>query len=346
MTKHEHVLLSGASGFVATHILDLLLKRNYKVTATVRSQKKADYLLKKFEGLPLKTVIVEDISNPDAFDSVFQNDHSITAVIHAASPVFFPEADGAKLVIEPAIKGTNNILKSIKQFAPQVTRVVVTSSYVSILQVFKKNDPTFIHNEETWSDVTYELAETENKELAYFGSKKFAEKALWKFIEEEKPNFTATTIHPPFIFGPLIQDVQTPEQINGSNSLLFGSVVKSKANDTEGDYTEDILPSIDVRDVALAHVLALENDDLAGRRLLVSNEDFSTQSVLDIVNKNVPYFKGKIAIGQPGTGLKNLNKFSKLDNHVTNDLLKIKYRPFEETITDTFKSFEKILEGN
>lgn len=343
MTAHKKILLTGASGFVATHTLDILLKRGYTVKATFRSQDKADYISNKFKGKPVETVIVEDIAKPNAFDETFKNDSEITAVLHTASPFFSAKSDPVKELLDPAIKGTRNVLESIKKYAPQVTTLVVTSSYAAILHVSKRDDHSFIQNEETWSDVTWEQA-VENLDVSYLGSKKFAEQEVWKFIEQEKPNFTATTVNPPLIFGPLLQDVKTPEELNTSDLILWKSIIESEAGDTGDKYTQATSPWIDVRDVALAHILPLENEKLAGKRLLIAGGYFSTQSLLDIVNKDFPALKGKIAIGKPGTGLKNLDKVSQLDNHVTNELLNLKYHTLEESIVDTFKSFEILQE--
>jgi nucleoside-diphosphate-sugar epimerase len=40
--------------------------------------------------------------------------------------------------------------------------------------------------------------------MGYRASKTFAEKAAWDFIEQEKPNFSISTINPPMVFGPIV----------------------------------------------------------------------------------------------------------------------------------------------
>ena len=39
--------------------------------------------------------------------------------------------------------------------------------------------------------------------MAYFASKKLAEKEAWKFLKEEKPNFDLVAIMPALILGPV-----------------------------------------------------------------------------------------------------------------------------------------------
>lgn len=341
--EQQKVLLTGASGFIGTHILNILLKRGFNVVTVVRSQEKADYILTKFKGYPVETAIVKDIQEPTAFDDVLQ-DNAITSVIHTASPCFGSVKDSVKQMLNPAVEGTKNILKSIKKNAPQVAEVVITSSYVSILNNKKKYDNSFVQNEETWSDVTWNEA-LADPSMAYKASKKYAELAFWDFIETEKPNFTGTVVNPPWAFGPVLQNVTSIDQLNVSSQHLWRSVVNSPPNDTSSRYTDE-LPTVwaDVRDIALAHVLPLERPELAGKRLLVVGGYYDTQMALDVVNRNFPKLKGKIAVGKPGTGLKRLNQVSQVDNNITNELLRLKYHKFENCIVDSFKSFIEIKE--
>ena len=58
------VLVTGANGFAAIHIVDALLKKGYSVRATIRSESKGTYLKKLFEkyGDKLELVVVPDIT--------------------------------------------------------------------------------------------------------------------------------------------------------------------------------------------------------------------------------------------------------------------------------------------
>jgi nucleoside-diphosphate-sugar epimerase len=81
------VLLTGANGFVAVHILDGLLPKGYTVVGTVRSQSKIPYLQNKFAKYAdkLQFVVVEDIAAPGAWDAVLE-DKGIEFVLHTSSP--------------------------------------------------------------------------------------------------------------------------------------------------------------------------------------------------------------------------------------------------------------------
>ena len=79
----------------------------------------------------LDFVIVEDIAKPGAFDKAIVSDPPFETVIHTASPFHFNVTDPQKELLDPAVIGTTGILKSIKQHAPTVKRVVSNPRYGS-----------------------------------------------------------------------------------------------------------------------------------------------------------------------------------------------------------------------
>ena len=84
----QRVLLTGANGFVGSHILEQLLLRGLSVRAVVRSQSKAVQVLSDFPnfGSQLDFGIVPDITAPGAFNEVVQSTPPFDTVIHTASP--------------------------------------------------------------------------------------------------------------------------------------------------------------------------------------------------------------------------------------------------------------------
>lgn len=84
----QRVLLTGANGFIGSHVLDELLKKGYSVRSIVRSQSKAQQVLSDFPnfGTKLDFGIVSDITAPGAFDEVVKSDPPFDTVIHTASP--------------------------------------------------------------------------------------------------------------------------------------------------------------------------------------------------------------------------------------------------------------------
>jgi nucleoside-diphosphate-sugar epimerase len=90
------------------------------------------------------------------------------------------------------------VLHAIKKYAPTVTRVVITSSFASIIDPSKGNWPGKVYSEADWNPVTIEEADRDPS-TGYRASKTLAEKAAWKFVEGEKPNFDIATINPPLV---------------------------------------------------------------------------------------------------------------------------------------------------
>ncbi|VVA90398.1 unnamed protein product [Arabis nemorensis] len=107
------VCVTGASGYIASWIVKLLLLRGYTVNATVREpndQKKTDHLL-ALEGAKerlklFKANLLEEGSFEHAIDGC-------DAVFHTASPLTLTVSDPQLELIEPAVKGTINVLKNM-----------------------------------------------------------------------------------------------------------------------------------------------------------------------------------------------------------------------------------------
>ena len=84
----------------------------------------------------------------------------------------------------PAINGTTNALKAIVKYGPQIKHVVVTSSVVAVGKYGKYAGANDKFNETDWNPIDYETSK-KNPFYGYFGSKKFAEKSAWEFINTE-----------------------------------------------------------------------------------------------------------------------------------------------------------------
>ncbi|TKY47203.1 Cinnamoyl-CoA reductase 1 [Spatholobus suberectus] len=184
-------------------------------------------------------------------DSIAVAVKGCSGVIHLACPNIIGQVkDPEKQILEPAIKGTVNVLKAAKEAG--VERVVATSSISAITP--SPNWPADkIKGEECWTDLDY----CKEKRLYYPIAKTLAEKAGWEFAKET--GFDVVMINPGTALGPLI-----PPRMNSSMAMLV-SVLKG---DKE-TYEDFFMGMAHVKDVAMAHVLALENKKAAGRHLCV-----------------------------------------------------------------------------
>ncbi|KAA8910670.1 hypothetical protein FN846DRAFT_938130 [Sphaerosporella brunnea] len=342
--KMTRVLLTGASGFIATHILDILFAHGHSVRITVRSEEKAQKIVSAYpeHADKLDYVIVPDIAAAGAFDKAVQSEPPFEAVLHTASPFHFRVTDIRKDLLDPAINGTTGILHAIKKYAPSVKRVVITSSFASIIDPTKGTRPGHVYSEADWNPVTIEEA-TRDPGTGYRASKTLAEKSAWNFVEDEKPNFEISTINPPLVFGPIKEySSSSLDAINTSNEV-FRNIV-------QGKYKEKLPPNgtyvwVDVRDVAAAHVAAFEKPEAAGKRFfIVEGSYFSNQQIADIIVKNFPEYKDQVPAQREANDGFNYKEgeIYTVDNSRSKQVLGLKYHTFEQSVVDTIKSLKAL----
>ncbi|KAF8000726.1 hypothetical protein HF325_004515 [Metschnikowia pulcherrima] len=168
------VFVSGATGYIAQHILKSLVAKNYNVVGSVRTAEKGEKLKKLLASDKFSFEVVPDVEPAGAFDEALKKHPEVTVFLHTASPVH-----------------------AIKAHGPQIKNVVVTSSYSAILTASKQSDPSFVATEESWNPITWEEAKTD-PQLGYNALKTFAEKAVWDFVKTEKPNFKVNVVNPRF----------------------------------------------------------------------------------------------------------------------------------------------------
>lgn len=126
--------------------------------------------------------------------------------------------DPIKEIIDAAVKGTVNLLRSVQQRGKIVKHVVITSSIASIPN--SNAEPGYVFTENDWNDVAYQTA-LKIKEsgqpidgfLAYAASKNEAERTAFRLREENKPFFRISTILPSYIYGPIIPPPETQEDV-------------------------------------------------------------------------------------------------------------------------------------
>jgi len=325
------VLITGASGFVAAHVLNEFLDHGYSVVGTVRSEATADKVRKTHAkyGDKLSFAIVPDVAAPGAFDEAVKG---VDGVIHTASPFQTEVKDNEKELLEPAIKGTIGVLSSIKKNNPNVKRVVFTSSFASIVDMSKGSWPEHTYTEADWNPVTYEAAKDADGGTAYCASKKFAEKAAYDFVEKEKPNFTVTAICPPMVYGPNAHSVSDLTHLNTSSADIYRLM---NGSEKEVPFTP-FYAFVDVRDVAKAHRLAYEKEAAGGQRYFVTGGNYGYQMICDIIRENVPEVKEKVPVGKPGSGIGQ--DVYKVDSSKAENELGMSFISLEKCITDAAKS--------
>ncbi|OZJ04763.1 hypothetical protein BZG36_01839 [Bifiguratus adelaidae] len=334
----SRVLVTGVTGFIASHVAKQLLEKGHTVIGTARTASKADFLKKQFTqyGDKFQIVEVKDVQHEGAFDEVVKD---VDVIHHIASPFHFNAEDPIKDMMNPAVDGTINLLNAAYQHGNNVKHVVITSSVAAIAWAAK---PGYTFTEKDWNDETvteiqkWKPGQEFSRFTAYRASKNAAERAAWKFRDEKKPKFRLTTINPGFVFGPCIHYIEKPDDINTSVALLF-AYFKGQRQDVQPPAPNQ--GYVDVRDVAEAHVRAVERGDKAdGERFITVKGSFTWQQVVDILHKRFPEYSKRIPQGEPG---KNYETACRTSGQKATDILGINYIDLEQTTVDTVNSLKQ-----
>ena len=247
-------VVTGATGYIAGHVIEQLLRKGYHVRGTVRSTKdsKAAQLLKDFPALQLYEA---DLGKPGSFDEAIAGSRF---VFHVASPATLSAEDGQRLLVDPAVKGTTTVVESALA-SPSVESIILTSS---IATMFNPSTPAGkVYTEADWNnDWTVEQA-------PYQLSKVLAERKAWELVDAHNAQpgrshpVRLVTILPGVVLGPPIGSRVDGYSVNILTDLLNGSQVESGVTPLN-------LPDVDVRDVAAAHIAAAERPAANGRYIL------------------------------------------------------------------------------
>jgi len=264
------VAVTGGSGFIAAHIIKQLLESGYRVRATVRGAESKYPYLTTLEGASERLQLLQaDLTSEGAFDQVVAG---CDYVMHTASPYIVNVKDPQRDLVDPAVHGTENVLRSCAK-ATSVKRVILTSSMAAITDEAS--------NEKTFSETDWNT-KSNLKRNPYYYSKTLAERAAWTFVEKQQPGFDLVVINPFMVIGPSLGP-----GLNESNKIF-------------ADMMSGVYPTlmsvkwgiVDVRDVAKAHILAMQTPEAQGR-YLVSNETMTMTEVVAYL-KSLGYTQYKL----------------------------------------------------
>ncbi|KAF6805561.1 NAD dependent epimerase/dehydratase [Colletotrichum sojae] len=351
------VLLTGANGFIAQHILAQLLAAGHSVRAVVRTDRAASQLRAIFQDVPesqLDYAIVPDITAPGAFDAALSSSKPpFDVILHTASPFDFRVGASAADFLDPAINGTVEVLRAAHRVAPSVKRVVVTSSTAAVVDTSAPpvTSPPKIYTEKDWLETSREAVEsavaagTAVPALPYVASKTLAERAAWAFVAETKPSFDLATINPPMVYGPVhsASSLKSPADLGQSNFMLYSSLLSPELTEASPVPPELMHLYVDVRDVARAHLLAATTPAAGGKRFVVSPGGASNQRIANIFRAALPQLAGRIPKGDPEkTDLPE--GIYGVDSSLAKTVLGLEFTKAEDTFADSARQFIEIEE--
>ncbi|KZK75114.1 MAG: epimerase [Pelodictyon luteolum] len=263
MTTPRTVAVTGASGYIATHIIEQLLNEGYRVRGTVRRTPSAYPWLTALKGAAERLELFSaDLLEEGSFERALSG---CDALLHTASPYVINVNDPERDLLAPALEGTRNVLSACRR-AGTIRRVVLTSS---IAAVTDEPDSRHTFTEADWNS----LSSLERNPYHY--AKTMAERAAWEFMEHEKPGFSLVALNPTLVTGPSLSP-----GVNTTNGILR-------------DILTGVYPGImdmnwgfvDVRDTAAAHILAMNAPEARGRYLCSSGE-LTMHEVVRLLRQN------------------------------------------------------------
>ena len=339
--KSKPVLVTGATGYVAGWLVKQLLENGITVHAAVRNPDNQQKLVH------LNDIAAKSSGTIKYFKSDLLQEGSYAEamkgcelVFHTASPFTSDIKDAQKELIDPAVKGTKNVLNTANA-TPSVKRVVVTSSCAAIYTDATDcaKAPNGILTEAVWNTT----ASLDYQPYSY--SKTLAEQAAWEMAKKQS-RWDLVTVNPSFVMGPMLNPTETTsESFNILKQLGDGTM--------KAGVPKMGIGVVDVRDVANAHFLAGFTPSAKGRYITSgynSNLLELTQVLLPKFGDKYPLPKKALPkwllmiVGPFANKLftrafirNNVNVEFKADNSKIKKELGVTFRPLQTTMEDGFQ---------
>lgn len=239
------ILITGASGFIGSFLVEEALRQNYEVWAAVRASSSKAYLTD-----PRIHFISLDFSSPQHLQKQLEG-HSFDYVVHAAG---LTKSADPKLFYKVNTEGTIHLVEAIRALKMPLKRFVFISS-LSIFGPIREQAP---YTEITENDVP-------QPNTHYGKSKRMAESYLEELRqndlrngEDENEGFPYVILRPTGVYGPREHDY-----------FLMAQSISNHVDVAAGFRRQD-LTFIYVQDVVQAVFLAL-NHGKSGRAYFLSD---------------------------------------------------------------------------
>jgi len=333
LAEPTQVAVTGASGYIALHVIAELLDLGYAVRGTLRDMARGETIraaLARHTETSNLEFTHTDLTSDEGWDEAFSG---CEYVLHIASPLPIVEPKNHDELIVPARDGALRALGAASRAG--VKRVVMTSSVAAIGYGHEgKTD----FSESDWSVVKPEIG-------AYAASKSIAERAAWDFVNVLPGDqaFEFVTINPSLVIGPLIDP-------DGSASIEV--VRKLLAREVPG-CPKFGMGLVDVRDVATAHIAAMTAPEAPGNRYICNTEfrwlvEIATQLNRDFGPRGYPvrtrvlpnFVVRLVALFDKAVGriVPELDQHKNYDSTAIRRDLNWRTRPMDETVKDTGES--------
>jgi nucleoside-diphosphate-sugar epimerase len=175
-TDAKKVLVTGATGFIGSHLVDALEREGFKIKALVRKTSN----IRRLKDRDIE-IVYGDLLQKRSLEKAVKN---VDIIFHLAGFLF---GNNTKDFLRVNAEGTRNLISAINKVNPDIRRFIYISSLAAV-GPNKSNKPDDLHREESrCSPITY-----------YGKSKLKAE----EHVKAMSSGFTTTIIRPPMVFGP------------------------------------------------------------------------------------------------------------------------------------------------
>ncbi|KAG5494050.1 hypothetical protein JKF63_01884 [Porcisia hertigi] len=329
-----HVLVIGESGYLASHVVARLLDAGYSVRMTVpdavRQQKQIDLYGASRDVAQRLTILQADVTNSNSLRDAIRG---CRYIIHCGCSSASPQARDLVALYTKSIRALfDGIRLSGKS---TVKRVVLTGAASSVLHITEDDPPSGLFDESNWNSV----ATPEDDPLPF--AKLVFEREAWRL--RQMMGVELVVLLPSISIGPSLTD-ETSEAMLTIEELAHCPRYFPFCPNLSWNF-------VDVRDVADAHVRALEVAEVRDQRIIISNECVSLPEVCRTMKQLRPQLTPPthtawtfVTLGIATVVLWNsvnlrflwrsLGVRKRLDNHRAKEQLGLTFTPMRQTLSD------------
>ncbi|KAM3320666.1 putative anthocyanidin reductase isoform X1 [Capsicum chacoense] len=283
--KLKSYCVTGGTGYIGSWLIKSLLQMGYKVHAAVRHPEKSSHLLKLAEGSDRLRLFKADLREEGSFDEAVR---SCSGLFHVAAPMEFGvqatenvDSYVQENIIEPAIRGTLNVLRSCLK-SNSIKRVVFTSSISTVTSRNSCGKWRPLVDESCKIHVQH-VKHTKPSGWVYVLVKVLTEDAAFQFAKENGIDLVSTitpTVAGPFLTPTVPLSIQVLlSPITGDPELLaILTAVKTRMGSIALAHIEDICH---------AHIFLMENIKAEGRYICCA-KSWTMPTVIGELKKEYP----------------------------------------------------------
>ncbi|MEP6342334.1 MAG: NAD-dependent epimerase/dehydratase family protein [Maricaulaceae bacterium] len=332
----DRVLVTGITGFIASHVAAKLLDKGYAVRGTVRDLEKGARVVDSLmaaghntEGLEL---IEADLGEEQSWSEAVKDCRYIQ---HIASPFPLEPPRNREALVPEARVGAMRVIEH--GLGSGAERIIMTSSLVSMMGQAGRGAHMTI-TEQDWSDPDWKPL------TAYPVSKTRAEASAWDYVKRHNMQNKLATVNPGLVLG--------PDSFNNSGASL--ALIKLMFAGEFPRVPKVAYPIADVRDVASIHVSAMTAEGAGGRRLMAAGQTLWFKEIAEILRAAYPQAKKLPKGDMPNVILRlvglfddrvkgilpDLGTFHQADAAYVSALTKVIPRPAKEAILAAAESVQ------